>query len=294
VLTDSGAYWSDRSRSATKPGQAAGERDVCVGLLERREPDGTYVQVWRRELINDVSPVSALVSRDGRYVVTFDNWHSMGYGKSAIVLYGPGGALRASFALSDFLTPKQMARLPRSISSLRWGGWHHLDDREEHLVLEILERREPERARRPRPWLNATLPLRTPQAGFEVAPAAPRDGVHVLFREKSEVEWDPSTRIRTDLDCDGESDEAFLGRANGKVYVGVVPSGHFRVDVEEFAVDPAVLDAICTEPARLAQDSSAGTACPGLRLDGGDCETIHLSWEGDRLKRSRRSRLPSR
>jgi hypothetical protein len=40
-----------------------------------------------------VAPVSALVSEDGAYLITFDNWHSMGYGDDVVVLYRTDGTL---------------------------------------------------------------------------------------------------------------------------------------------------------------------------------------------------------
>ena len=167
VLSSTSAFWRDGKEDPRQRGQAPGQRDTCIGQLERRTEDGSYVPVWRKELVNAVAPVSALLTRDGRYVVTFDNWHMMGYGDSTVVLYGAQGEKLASFGLSDFLTQEQMAKLYRSVSSIRWGGKHHFDESEKSLVLEIVKGSEAE------PWLIATLSLGSPSAGFRVSPARP-------------------------------------------------------------------------------------------------------------------------
>ena len=163
VLSSSQAYWSDHQADPRKRGQAPGQREACVGQLERRMPDGSCALVWRRDLVNDVAPVSALVTRDGRYVATFDNWHAMGWGNSAVVLYGPEGELLASFALGDFLTKEQIAQLSHTVSSIAWGGLHRFDASEEHLILEIVKHDTP--------WLTATLSLHSPAAEPRVTPA---------------------------------------------------------------------------------------------------------------------------
>jgi hypothetical protein len=137
VLSSAADYWHDYDRGPHKRGQLAGKQDVCIGQLEKRAADGSYVSVWKRELVNDVSPVTALVTTDGSNVVTFDNWHSMGYGADVVVIYGPDGQLIASFGLDHFLSMKEIAVLPRSVSSIQWGGDHHFDETEKHLVLEI-------------------------------------------------------------------------------------------------------------------------------------------------------------
>jgi hypothetical protein len=291
VLSSTEAYWSEHQADPRKRGQAPGERDTCIGQLERLLPDGTYTVVWRQDLVNDVAPVSALVSGDGRYVATFDDWHRMGSGKTAVVLYGEGGEPLASYALADFLTRKQIEKLPRSISSVRWGGNHHFDATGQYLVLEVLERGGRE-TWQPRPWLNATLALRSPREGFRVGPAQPRDAFHVISQARPQIVWEEKTRIRADMNCDRETDDAFLGRADGSVYVGVIASGVAMPEVLPFAVDAGKQAAICAEPAVLTAeplDPPGPGGCAGLRLEGGDCDSIHLFWDrqSNRLSWSR-------
>lgn len=89
------------------------------------------------KLVNEVAPVTALVSNDGQYLVTFDNWHSCGYGSDAIVIYHRDGSLVRSLSLEDVLTAKDFAVLPRSVSSIQWGAQHYIDEDRHLLVLRI-------------------------------------------------------------------------------------------------------------------------------------------------------------
>ena len=159
VLSSAADYWRDYDRGPHKRGQMTGKQDVCTGQLEKRAADGTYDLVWKRELVNDVSPVTALVTTDGSHVVTFDNWHSMGYGADVVVIYGPEGKLVASFGLADFLTKQQIASLPRSVSSIMWGGEHRFDEAEQHVVLQVVAKQYEDAQRRPE-WLSVVISLR--------------------------------------------------------------------------------------------------------------------------------------
>jgi hypothetical protein len=142
VLSSVGDYWHDYDRGPHKRGQMPGKQDVCTGQLGKRAPDGSYAVVWKRELVNDVSPVTTLVTSDGSHVVTFDNWHNRGYGDDTVVIYGPEGSLIASFGLDDFLSKEQLASLPRSISSIRWGGEHRFDETERYLILQVVTEKQ--------------------------------------------------------------------------------------------------------------------------------------------------------
>ena len=141
VLSSAADYWREDDRGPHKRGQMAGKQGVCIGQLEKRTADGSYVVIWKRELVNDVSPVTALVTADGSHVVTFDNWHSQGFGADVVVIYGLEGKLVASFGLADFLPMEQIAKLPRSVSSILWGGEHHFDETEQYLVLQVVAKR---------------------------------------------------------------------------------------------------------------------------------------------------------
>jgi hypothetical protein len=96
--------------------------------LERLGDGGRrYEQVWRKQLINVVAPVNALVSDADGSFVTFDNWGRMGWGDDVIVLYSGSGALRKQLALKDIMNDSDLNRLPRTASSIHWGGQHEID-----------------------------------------------------------------------------------------------------------------------------------------------------------------------
>jgi hypothetical protein len=89
-------------------------------------------------LLNEVSPVSALVSNNGAYFVTFDNWHSVGYGDNVVVIYQSNGDLIKKFALDELLTKSDIETLPRSVSSIHWEGEHYIDEARGLLVLRVV------------------------------------------------------------------------------------------------------------------------------------------------------------
>lgn len=90
-----------------------------VGELHRLA-DGKWQKIWSRKLVNEVSPVSALVSNDGGSIVTFDNWHSAGYGDDVVVIYGTDGILIKSFALTQIVPPYFVDGFERTVSSIWW------------------------------------------------------------------------------------------------------------------------------------------------------------------------------
>ena len=107
------------------------------------------------------------------------------------------------------------------------------------------------------------------------------------------VRWDAASEVTADIDCDGRPDQALLGRSDGRVYVGLVASGQPRPEILGFSIGGGIQDAICAEPAVLRVESldyDANKAvrridgfrrskrCKGLRLSGGECDSIHFFW----------------
>ena len=74
--------------------------------------------VWERKLVNRVCPVSAMVPDSGRYVVTFDEHHSVG--ENPVVIYGEDGRLIAQLTLGD-LKLERHPNITRSVSSYWWN-----------------------------------------------------------------------------------------------------------------------------------------------------------------------------
>jgi hypothetical protein len=141
--------------------------------------------------------------------------------------------------------------------------------------------------------LSALFVLIASLVGVGVASAQSKDGLRVLATARPEVRWSAATGLKGDFDCDGQPDQAFLGRAGGRVYVGVVRSGHRMPEILDFAVNPGVQEAICAEPAVLRIESldydpakavgeipgfRRSKTCKGLRLEGGECDSVHFFW----------------
>ncbi len=90
----------------------------AIAELFKRQPDRSYKLIADIALVNPVSPTDALLSDDG-YLVTFDNWHNVGYGK-VVAIYNPSGALIKSYELTDLYRAEKIKLIRASISSRYW------------------------------------------------------------------------------------------------------------------------------------------------------------------------------
>jgi TonB family protein len=132
-------YFEDKVKGKENAGAIKGMKDNrAKGSFYVRRADGRYSKKWEYPLVNEVSPVSAIVSNKGDYVVTFDNWHGVGYGDDVVVIYRSNGAQIKKFGLEDLLTEGDIETLPRSVSSIWWGGNHYFDEVNGLLVLKIV------------------------------------------------------------------------------------------------------------------------------------------------------------
>lgn len=131
------AFFKDKVKDKELAGQQRGGPTKAEGWLERRGPDGSWTILWRKPLVNDVAPVSALVSNDGAHVITFDNWHSLGWGDDAVVIYGADGTPVRAMPLTAFLPKHYVAVLPHSVSSIHWRGEPSLSAAGERLILPV-------------------------------------------------------------------------------------------------------------------------------------------------------------
>lgn len=112
-------------------------RGASTATLSERKFLFWYAERWTAPLSNRVAPVSALISDSGKYVVTFDNWHHVGYGDDVVVVYdGSNGRLLWKYRLEDILSPEEVCRVRCSVSSRWWAsGKHAIDERGERLML---------------------------------------------------------------------------------------------------------------------------------------------------------------
>jgi hypothetical protein len=130
-------YFEDKVAGNHPAGQGAEGQKHCEATLERLVGDH-YQQLWRRPLINDVAPVSALVSDKNGSFITFDNWHSMGWGDEVMVIYGSDGELKKKLPLTAIMSKTEFENLPRSASSIRWSGKHALDHDENVVLVQVV------------------------------------------------------------------------------------------------------------------------------------------------------------
>lgn len=157
-FTGTFAFFSDKVEGKSPAAQTPGGQTRCEATLERLEGN-QYRVLWRKALINDVSPLEALVSdKDGAFI-TFDNWHFKGMGDDTVVVYGGDGELRKQLSLGAILTPREFERLPRSVSSIWWSGPHQLAYDEETVEIKIVKNANMDR----RAFFTRRLSLRTGQ-----------------------------------------------------------------------------------------------------------------------------------
>lgn len=108
------------------------------GIFYARDANGILQKRWEINLLNEVAPVDVLVSDQGDYVITFDNWHNVGYGDDVVAIYSASnGRLIKNFGLSEFLTEPDISSLPSSVSSIWWGDEHFIDRANRQLVLQV-------------------------------------------------------------------------------------------------------------------------------------------------------------
>lgn len=130
------AYFKDKVGEKDNAGAVKGIPDnFCKGSFFAKGK-----RLWNVRLVNEVAPVSALISNNGDYVITFDNWHGVGYGDDVVSIYdGQTGTLIKKLGLSDFLTESDIYSLPASTSSIHWYGTHEIDYDKYELVLKVVK-----------------------------------------------------------------------------------------------------------------------------------------------------------
>ncbi len=132
-------YFEDKVAGNEPAGQVKGETATSASaVFERRDAAGKWTRVWAAPLANEVAPTHALVADDGRHVVTFDNWASVGFGPDVVVIYGADGQRIRALGLAGLLPPAYLRALPRSVSSIWWGGEHRLSSDGARLILAVV------------------------------------------------------------------------------------------------------------------------------------------------------------
>ena len=125
------------------PGESLGDTVGFAGarrgayaraLFHERQPDRSYRLVSETALLNPIAPVDLLLSNTG-YLIAFDNWHNLGYGK-AVAIYAPTGQVVAAWELEQLYGPDELGRIGSSVSSRRWrcAPFHFVDPQEQTQV----------------------------------------------------------------------------------------------------------------------------------------------------------------
>lgn len=136
-ITSPLAYFEDKVADRQNAGGVAGSQQATASGKMEHLQGGRWNVTWDRPLVNEVSPVEALVSDAGQ-VATFDNWHSMGNGTDAIALYDADGSLVRALGLVDFLPEAYVRALPRSVSSMSWRGRPRFSKNGQALIVPII------------------------------------------------------------------------------------------------------------------------------------------------------------
>ena len=99
-----------------------------------RQKDRSYKLTADILLPNPVAPVEALLSNGGS-LITFDNWHNIGYGK-VVVIYNATAQIVRAYDLEQLYPREQVGRIPMSTSSRWWRctPHHFVEPREQQHV----------------------------------------------------------------------------------------------------------------------------------------------------------------
>ena len=136
-LTSPLDYFQDKVDDKPNAGGVSGDTQrSAMGHMERLV-DGRWQTAWKMPLANEVSPVEAIVSNEGE-VATFDNWHGMGWGDDAVVIYSATGEQLGKFGLDGFLPKGYIDALPHSVSSIHWRGEPRIDEVNRELLIPVI------------------------------------------------------------------------------------------------------------------------------------------------------------
>ena len=108
--TDEGAVFGFAGAPRGQPAKA---------IVYRLASSGDYAKHKEFTLLNPIAPVFAAITDSGE-LITLDNWHNMGIGKSVVVVYSPSGSVVRSLGLPDIYSPTELKKFSLSSSSIWW------------------------------------------------------------------------------------------------------------------------------------------------------------------------------
>jgi hypothetical protein len=102
-------------------------------VVLRYDPQsGGYQKAAEFQLRNPVAPHAVVITNDGKYIVTFDDWGEIGRTENVVVVYRGTGEYLKSWALNDIFTNEERRKFTSSVSSTWWRGEVNLlEDRDQ-------------------------------------------------------------------------------------------------------------------------------------------------------------------
>jgi hypothetical protein len=103
------------------PAESGKPRTECVATLTKWDrKEQSYKFLRRVTLRNEVRPKTAVITKDARFLVTFDDYCEQGTTPNTIVIYDLQKDASYAHALEDFLPAWYRQTLEESISSIHW------------------------------------------------------------------------------------------------------------------------------------------------------------------------------
>ena len=97
----------------------------CIATIARwNEADRSYRFVRSVVLRNEIGPSTAVISNDGRYLVTFDDFCESGLSENDVVIYDLEKEITIACSTEDFLPKEYRDSLHRSVSHMDWRDGH--------------------------------------------------------------------------------------------------------------------------------------------------------------------------
>lgn len=124
--------------------------------------------------------------------------------------------------------------------------------------------------------------------------------VQQLKQRHPKVKWDKQSIKKADINCDGKTDVAILGKEGEKVVVAVVlgPPAKDSIILSRLLVGKHSQDSLCTARVRLLIEDQdydpseifdgeplpgfrQSKTCKGINVGDGECDSFHYFWNHD-------------
>jgi hypothetical protein len=134
----------------------------CHGVLSTISSNGSSSTIWSVPLSNPSGPSQALISNDGKYVVTLRDWFPRAE-ENFVVIYGKKGSLIRRFSLGDLLIETNTNRPPPDtlrrgsdgiVLGRPWLDQVHIDDSNDTLsfIFRVRRKADSEKPNREDNW----------------------------------------------------------------------------------------------------------------------------------------------